>query len=142
MSSPPNFPAVSSATNVMALTGASAEIHSDFNQNGNVEKNRNERAKRYMRPGAIVLPNLNLSAGLPAGSPNVDLSKHRDADNDIIENAADLAELTEVIVQSPSVGALDADELVYHVDPKDADRFNLFEKSGGAPNTWPIFLGK
>jgi hypothetical protein len=138
----PKISIISSQANLTTLTGANAEIHGDFNQTGKIDKNQSERDKRYKRPGAIILPNLNLSAGLPAGSPNVDLSNRRDADNTTIENANDLGELTKIIIQSPSAGTLEADQLVFHVDPKDVDRFHLFEDSGGAPNTLKVAFGK
>lgn len=133
---------MSSKLNVNFVTGSSAEIHGDFDQTGTVDNNTSERDRRMRRPGSIVLPNLNLSAGLPAGSPGVDLSNGRDADNAAVENSADLDELSLIEIRSPSTGMLEADELVLHVHANDVSRFHLFQDSGGAPNTWPVILGK
>jgi hypothetical protein len=138
----PFLPATSSQTNVFTFGGPNAEIHGDYDQTGTADKTLNEWLQRLTRPGAIVLPNINFSAGIPLGPVSLDLSTSRDCDNSSIENATDASELTELIIKSPSNAPLLADEVVLRVDTNDVDRFHLFRQSGGAASSWPIVLGK
>jgi len=127
--------------NPFVIVGASAEIHADFDRNGVLALSAAERALRFRHPGAIVLPNINLSAGLPPGVPNVDLSDERDCDDDRIQGAADLNDLTEFRVRSPGAGVLLADTLTLHLRDEDLERCRVFLHGPGAPETWDASLG-
>ncbi len=63
------YKAIPARLNKFVITGASVEIHADFDGTGTIELSTAERDQRALRPGCIILPNLNLSAGLPGGVP-------------------------------------------------------------------------
>lgn len=127
--------------NSYIFKGADAEIHSDFDQSGKLDYSANERDVRYKRPGTIILPNLNLSKGLPAGVPGVDLSTKRDADDNKIQGKQDLPDLRALDIQSP-LTPLSADELLLRSNSDDLRRFRIFLMNAGAPDTWPAVFGK
>lgn len=114
--------------NAFVVKGADAEIHSDSDQDGDVTGSEDERRKRYWRPGAIILPNLNLSEGLPAGGLQ-DLSDKRDADDDQIQGMVDIFDLALFKVLEPPTRIL-ADEVILHVDDADLNRFRVFQFQG------------
>lgn len=138
---PPKLKAKLLNQNVWILKGADAELHSDFDQSGAIDSSASERKLRFKRPGAIIIPNLNLSEGLPAGVPGVDLSVKRDADDVNIQGNDDLSDLIPFSVQSP-VDPLYADALLLRVNSDDLKRFRVFKTDAGTPDKWPAVFGK
>lgn len=142
----PKHSAFTGKLNTFVVRSPSAEIHSDFDNNGSLDYSVQERQVRYTRPGSIVLPNLNLSQGLASvpgypPRPSVDLTDRRDADNEEIQGDEDLPDLTEFTVQTPSSQALLVDELILQVRAEDVNRFRVFLADGGSADSWPAVFG-
>jgi len=132
-----------SKANCFVIRGADAELHGDFDHTGSLDYSKSERKQRYTRPGAIILPNLNLSKGLPAGwAVGHDLSTKRDGDDDRIQGATDLHELSKLEVRSPATSLL-ADELLLRVAAEDLKRIRIFRRDPAEPNVekWKAVLG-
>ncbi len=128
--------------NRFVIVGASAEIHADFDRNGVLAFSPHERGQRFAHPGAIVLANINLSAGPPNVDPDVDLSDQRDCDDAEIQGLADLQDLTEFRIRPPGAGQLLADTLKLHVRDEDLERCRVFLHGPGGPETWVASLGR
>ncbi len=132
-----------SKANCFVIRGADAELHGDFDHTGRLDYSKSERQQRYTRPGAIILPNLNLSKGLPAGwTVGDDLSTKRDCDDDRIQGATDLHELSKLEVRSPATTLL-ADELLLRVVAEDLKRIRIFRRDPAEPDVgkWNAVLG-
>lgn len=114
----------------VVIPAASAEVHADFDQTGALDGSAAEQQKRIIRPGAILLANLDIDDSLPAhtaGDPLPDLPPARDAMDITVNGGNDADELIDVHVQTPSAGTVAAGHVRVQVDAADAQRIRVFD---------------
>ena len=126
--------------NTLSPPGLVVRIHADFDRNGSMAADDAEAAVRLLRPGAIILPNLDISdpSRLPAPTPGATptdratLLDSMDADTN---GTLDEAQLTPARFVALSGIASRAAAVVARIDAKDAARIRGFITGsvGGIP---------
>jgi len=117
--------------NTLAPPGLVARLHSDYDRDGKLAANAGEADVRLLRPGAIILPNLDISdpSRLPPvlpGQPPLDLETLLDSKDVIIGGASDLPQVTTTKFEFPAGVASRADAIALRIDPKDNARVRIF----------------
>jgi Protein-arginine deiminase (PAD) len=135
----------------MAVTGFSGRILADFTRTGDTPQSivnplqPQARCGRLKRPGAIILPNLNVDTPitLPLPSPLPDRRPDQDALKDnAIAGVSDELGLTEFRLKRPSRAAASGFELALKIHADDARRVRVFEVNSADPVTaWPRRFG-
>jgi Protein-arginine deiminase (PAD) len=116
--------------NTLAPPGFVARLHADYERNGTLDATEAEHLVRLLRPGAILLANLDISdmTRLPTPPP-ADLVPLLDGKDDITNGAADEKQLTAARTEVPAGIASRAKVVVMRVDAKDAARIRAFTTS-------------
>ncbi len=131
--------------NLLCLPGIAGVLHGDFDRSGIVDHSDADRNKRLLRPGTIILANLDIDDPLPSASPPApppDLNAHLDATKDVqINGGNDVDELTLFKVRKPNPCNVTAQRVFLQVKPEDAVRIRIFQVDTGAPGTWPVRIG-
>jgi len=122
----------------LCTPGFSARFVADFDRTQTLDLTTAEAAVRVIRPGVIVLANLDIDdvASLPAPLP-ADLTIHLDAKDAKTNGATDEQGMTKLDVTSPDLCVVSAKKVTIQIDGGDVERLRIFEK--GKPD--PI-LGK
>jgi hypothetical protein len=117
--------------NTLAPPGLAVRLHADFDRTGALDASTQEHLVRLIRPGAIILANLDISdpARIPSPRP-ADLVPLLDANNDTVDGKVDLAQLTAVRWEAPAGVSSRADSARMRVDAKDAARIRAFTTMG------------
>lgn len=137
-------PSPSSGTSWVITPICPAEIHADFDRSGAVNSSQSERQNRIIRPGAILIPNLNINGSLPTSASSAglpDLRSRRDALDTIINGSSDRTELTEFNLCSPASCPFGCDSIRVRVTSNDSNRIRIFDISSAAPGSEPVVLG-
>jgi hypothetical protein len=113
--------------NTLAPPGFVARLHADYERNGTLDATEAEHLVRLLRPGAILLANLDISdmSRLPSPPP-ADLVKLLDANDDDTNGADDERQLAKALVDGPTGIASRAKTVVMRVDANDAARIRAF----------------
>jgi hypothetical protein len=116
--------------NTLAPPGFVARLHADYERNGTLDATEAEHLVRLLRPGAILLANLDISdvTRLLPTRP-LDLLPLLDSKDDVVNGAADEKQLTAARVDAPTGIASRAADVVMRVDAKDAARIRAFTTS-------------
>jgi hypothetical protein len=120
--------------NTLAPPGFVARLHADYERNGALDATEAEHLVRLLRPGAILLANLDISdmSQLPSPPPK-DLVTVLDGKDDRANGAADEKQLTALRTEAFTGIASRARQVVMRVDPRDAARIRAFSTaSSGA----------
>jgi outer membrane protein OmpA-like peptidoglycan-associated protein len=122
-------------TPVTAKVYVGARLHANFNRiegGQNVDStDLDKRKPRILRPGAIILPNLDIDEDPAAARTRF---KHTEVDalaDDKVNEGDDESDLTffDVLEPVPVVG--DAQKILLKLDPKDAERVRIWEIPAG-----------
>ncbi|MCK6556305.1 protein-arginine deiminase domain-containing protein [Candidatus Binatia bacterium] len=131
---PPALVALGSALyNALCAPGVAGSLHADFDRSGSVDQTDPEYLERVKRPGAILLPNLDISdfGRLPVPRP-ADLRPHLDATDAAVNGAADQGQLTLAKVRKPNPCHLSGTTVTMKVHADDARRIRVFQVGAGA----------
>ena len=132
---PPNPVAPGPAgANLLSLPGVSAVFHGNFDRTGETEEINDETDRRILRPGAILLANLNINHAIDPGKTRSD---QLDALDTVVSNDRDAREMATLKIAPPTYANQHAAKLVLHVHPDDARRIHLFQSG----TTQPVYLG-
>jgi len=117
--------------NTLAPPGLVARLHADFDRDGSIAATDPEAQVRLLRPGAIILPNLDINdlsrvPAVPPGGPPQDLEGFLDFKDTIVGGASDLAQLTATKFEFPASIASRASTIAMRIDPKDNARIRTF----------------
>ncbi|HYN82253.1 MAG TPA: protein-arginine deiminase family protein [Gemmatimonadaceae bacterium] len=143
----PNLSAIGRLRAALGLTDVAGGLIADFTHEGfliDAVDAETSRALRLTRPGAVVLPNLDVDT--PPASPLPSPLPVRTGDLDALKNDTinplgnDLAELTEFRIRKPS-SAGSPHTVVLRLHALDASRVRVFMKDAGTSDTWPVVLG-
>jgi hypothetical protein len=113
--------------NTLAPPGVVLRIFANYNRDGALWGDEAEYPLRLLRPGAILLPNLDISqpTRLPLPPP-ADLKGSLDGKNSTIDGSADEAQLTIASFDVPPGIPSRAVKAVLRIDAKDAARIRAF----------------
>jgi hypothetical protein len=129
----------------MAVTGFSATLNANFDHVHPAPDAVGGRSRRLVRPGAIILANLDIddtiAAPPPAPAPLPDRLALIDAVKDDSVNAnSDEREMAFLQVRRPTRPGLPTYDLTLRLHADDAKRVRVFAATG-TPDTWPRHLG-
>ena len=132
----------------LGVTEVAGAIDADFERTGQMIELLNypdARAARLSRPGAILLPNVDIDTPPPSPLPSPLPLRTSDIDalrDDSINPAGnDSSELTSMRVTKPATAG-SPHTLVLRLHADDANRIRVFEKNPLTPKeTWPVVLG-
>ncbi|MGQ0641725.1 MAG: protein-arginine deiminase family protein [Gemmatimonadaceae bacterium] len=137
--------AVSILQTALGVTDVAGSLDADFVRTGvalsALDRTR-ARGARLTRPGAILLPNVDIekvpaiAAPLPSRAGLLDAQ----VDDKINVEGNDKDELTRFLVRKPGTAGA-PHELVLRLNAADAARVRIFEVTAGTPDTWPFRLG-
>jgi hypothetical protein len=143
----PNEVAIGRLRSALGVTDVAGGFVADFAHTGKLLDLLNAEssgALRLTRPGAVVLPNLDIDSPAPSPLPSPLPSRTGDLDalvDDKINTVGnDLAELTEFRVRKPTTAGA-PHTTVLRLNSADGDRVRIFAKNSGPPDTWPVVLG-
>ncbi len=139
----------STGVNTLAPPGLVVRLHADFDRSGSVASDAAEDQVRLLRPGAIILPNFDISdlGRLPPvipGAAALDRETLLDFKDALINGIADQAQLTLTRLESPAGIASRAAKTEIRIDSKDAVRIRGFGSlsAGGFIFSPPVvFIG-
>jgi hypothetical protein len=117
--------------NTLAPPGLVARIHSDYDRDGSLAADDPEDQVRLLRPGAIILPNLDISDSsrlppVPATGAAPDLIPLLDFTDTIVNGTVDQGQLTVATFEFPPNIASRAASVSLRIDARDAARIRGF----------------
>lgn len=121
----------SSGYNALCAPGVAAMILGDFDRTGIVNHVDPEYMARITRPGAIVLPNLDIDELSRVAVPPVDLSAFLDCADNRVNTTADEADLSVIKLRKPDPCSIGAASVLIRVHPDDGRRLRLFQIGAG-----------
>lgn len=114
-----------------AMSGQLAFIlHADYDRQGGLQATTSEHGKRLLRPGAILLPNLDLEEPVPVAGAR-DRVPHLDAYQDRLRSQDE--EVSHGVLEISPYGPVSATRAELVVHPADANRIRVFGAVTGAP---------
>jgi hypothetical protein len=131
--------------NTLAPPGIAVQLLADYKRDGSVPQNA-DYSVRLLRPGAILLPNLDISdpGRLPAPPPT-DLAASLDSEDALIGGNDDVSDMTVIETRFPARAISRASQVVMRIDAKDATRIHIFDTSNPDPTVpglnCPVVLG-
>ncbi len=120
--------------NVLILPGLAAVFHGNFDRRAETEATSDETNQRLLRPGAILLANLDINHPIDGARSR---AEQLDALDNVVGGGDDSAEMATLKIERPNPANQQSARVVLHVHPDDARRVRLF-RSG---TTSPVFLG-
>ncbi len=110
-------------------------IHGNFDHRGEAEQTRREHLKRVLRPGAILLANLDIDKTI---DPNRPRAVQLDCQDEFVSDGNDNLEMASLYIRVPEGSGEQACRLVLRVAPSDAERVHVFPSEA----TRPVVLGR
>lgn len=121
-------PRIKTGSTFVVTTICPARIDADFDRSSSIDADDGEQRKRIIRPGAILLANLDMDGAPPTTTtyPLPDLVGERDADDQVLSGGNDRDELGVLEVSNPASGAFSASQIQIRVHAGDAARIRMF----------------
>jgi hypothetical protein len=122
----------SSGVSTLSPPGLAIRLHADYDRTGTLNATEAEHLVRLLRPGAILLANLDISdlTRIPTPAP-ADLAPMLDGLDSDINGAADQAQMTPARFDAPSPVPSRAATVLIRLDAADAPRVRMFLNFGG-----------
>ncbi len=124
-----------SGYNLLCSPGIAGRILGNFDRQADTEETPQETNRRILRPGAILLANLDISPPLVGSRPR---GEHLDAADDRVGSGDDSREMATLKIRKPDPCNLRASHVVLRVHEEDAPRIRVFPHA----RRQPVYLGR